>query len=109
MLCFAALRLLAERKEVELSSALVPLLWRRRNMARIMAPWLRRVGPPGAAHCRVFELAEPGEEGDFLGFLYQSLSRTGLKSAQGSYYTPDRLVTASLRQRTTRMPASRLF
>ena len=66
-------------------------------MARIMAPWLRRVGPPGAAHCRVFELAEPGEEGDFLGFLYQSLSRTGLKSAQGSYYTPDRLVTASLR------------
>ena len=97
VLCFAALRLLAERKEVELSSALVPLLWRRRNMARIMAPWLRRVGPPGAAHCRVFELAEPGEEGDFLGFLYQSLSRTGLKSAQGSYYTPDRLVTASLR------------
>ena len=97
VLCFAALRLLAERKEVELSSALAPLFWRRRNMERIMAPWLRRVGPPGAAHCRVFELAEPGEEGDFLGFLYQSLSRTGLKSAQGSYYTPDRLVEASLR------------
>ncbi len=97
VLCFAALRLLAERGEVELSSALAPLLWRRRNMARIMEPWLRRVGPPGAAHCRVFELAEPGEEGDFLGFLYQSLSRTGLKSAQGRYYTPDRLVAASLR------------
>ncbi|WP_295807988.1 TaqI-like C-terminal specificity domain-containing protein [uncultured Victivallis sp.] len=97
VLCFAALRLLAERKEVELSSALAPLFWRRRNMERIMAPWLRRVGPPGAAHCRVFELAEPGAEGDFLGYLYQSLSRTGLKSAQGSYYTPDRLVEASLR------------
>ncbi len=97
VLCFAALRLLSLRKEVELSPELLPLSWRRRNMARIMAPWLRRVGPPGAAHCRVFELAEPGEEGDFLGFLYQSLSRTGLKSAQGSYYTPDRLVTASLR------------
>ena len=97
VLCFAALRLLSLRKEVELSPELLPLSWRRRNMARIMAPWLRRVGPPGAAHCRVFELAEPGAEGDFLGYLYQSLSRTGLKSAQGSYYTPDRLVEASLR------------
>ena len=97
VLCFAALRLLSLRKEVELSPELLPLSWRRRNMARIMEPWLRRCGPPGAAHCRVFELAEPGEEGDFLGYLYQSLSRTGLKSAQGSYYTPDRLVTASLR------------
>lgn len=97
VLCFAALRLLSLRKEVELSPELLPLSWRRRNMARIMEPWLRRCGPPGTAHRRVFDLAEPGEEGDFLGFLYQSLSRTGLKSAQGSYYTPDRLVTASLR------------
>lgn len=96
VLCFAALRLLAERNEVELSPELVPRSWRRRNVARIMEPWLRRVGAPGAAHRRVFELAEPGEEGDFLGLFYQSLSRTGLKAARGSYYTPDRLVTASL-------------
>lgn len=96
VLCFAALRLLASRKEVELSPELLPLAWRRRNMAQIMEPWLRRCGPPGAAHFRVFELAEPGGEGDFLGFLYQALSRIGLKSARGSYYTPDRLVAASL-------------
>lgn len=96
VLCFAALRLLAGRNEVELSPELLPLSWRRRNVARIMEPWLRRCGPPGAAHRRVFELAEPGEEGDFLGLFYQSLSRTGLKAARGSYYTPDRLVAASL-------------
>lgn len=96
VLCFAALRLLSLRKEVELSPELLPLSWRRRNMARIMEPWLRRVGPPGTAHRRVFDLAEPGEEGDFLGFLYQALSRTGLKSARGSYYTPDHLVAESL-------------
>lgn len=96
VLCFAALRLLSLRKEVELSPELLPLSWRRRNMARIMEPWLRRCGPPGTAHRRVFDLAEPGEEGDFLGFLYQALSRTGLKSARGSYYTPDHLVAESL-------------
>lgn len=98
-----ALHLLANKGEVFLPSNIDPFdlkhchSWARQSVKNVMTEWRNslNIKLKNRYHnlCRI--LCSDAEE-DYLGLVYQSISSEGIKSEQGSYYTPTKLVSDSL-------------
>jgi tRNA1(Val) A37 N6-methylase TrmN6 len=106
-LFLATLRLLEEKDEVKKTKneRLFDLdnyfLWRRNSVKNLIYYWRKALGNIRNEnhYCNVYHsLFFCGEKDDFLGLLYQSISKEGSKSQQGAYYTPSSLVEDSLSQ-----------
>ena len=72
--------------------------WARPSVKLIMVEWRSslHISISNNQYSQLYELVNPHCDEDFLGLLYQSILIEGNKSAQGSYYTPSRLVEDAL-------------
>ncbi|MFI4940197.1 MAG: TaqI-like C-terminal specificity domain-containing protein [Burkholderiales bacterium] len=100
----AALRLLELNDEVRKESNSDPFNldayagWARQSVKLAMHAWRSSlpVFRENIRYNHLYALFEPHDADDFLGLLYQSIVIVGNKSAQGSYYTPSKLVEEAL-------------
>jgi hypothetical protein len=72
--------------------------WARQSVKSVMHAWRTSlpVFKENARYNHLYALFDPHDGDDFLGLLYQSIFIVGNKSAQGSYYTPSKLVEDAL-------------
>ncbi len=72
--------------------------WTRKSVRATMAEWrdsLKEIAGKDS-YINIYDALIPHEGDDFLGLLYQTISSEGNKSAQGSYYTPSKIVADAL-------------
>jgi len=72
--------------------------WTRKSVRATIAEWgdsLKEIDRKDST-IKIYDSLIPHEGDDFLGLLYQSISSEGHKSAQGSYYTPSKIVADAL-------------
>ncbi len=78
--------------------------WRRKSVELLMKGWHRSFGRTGIS-CRYLDIFETAAELDFrsdeLGLLLQLLRREGVRSRDGSYYTPSELIRTLLCRHAT--------
>jgi len=72
--------------------------WARQSVKLTIHKWRSsfHISKRNALYSNIYELINPHDSDDFLGLLYQSVFIEGNKSAQGSYYTPSKLVDDAL-------------
>lgn len=72
--------------------------WVRSAVKSVVLEWFKSLPSVDdeARYEKLFEFALPFGNDDFLGLLYQAISKEGKKSEQGSYYTPSNIVHDSL-------------
>lgn len=98
-----ALQLLADKGEVFQSKNIDPFdlecchSWARQSVKNVMTVWRDSLKiEPTIKYSLLYKFLSPYEADDYLGLLYQSISSEGVKSRQGSYYTPTKLVSDAL-------------
>jgi hypothetical protein len=93
----------SELRKVDKSNSLLTephFYWRRSSIKTVMLKWRDTFGKRLEEERinKLCALIHTNEDDDFLGLLYESLSKEGDKANQGSYYTPTQLVCDALAQ-----------
>lgn len=100
ILYLVALRILELSGEVILrgNHDLIQGNWKRHSIQKVMEEWAQSLPGVGsyASYASLRECVHSCTGCDFLGLVYQSLAQEGKKSCQGSYYTPQALVTSCI-------------
>ncbi len=101
VLFFAALRLVHRQGEVKIENifAIDSFVWKRASLKNEFLKWHSALKDfeKKKAYCEIYEIADSGDNEDFFGLLYQSLSSVGAKFSKGAYYTPADIVEASIK------------